>query len=427
MTFWRGPKAWFTHAALGGVGIFFLIPLVWMLSTALKPDEQTMEMPPRFLPYGTLAKLDGQRMVVTRAPAAIGSPGYVVKMQADPPVGAPLKGQSKPVDVADFSLLPRALHDPALLPTERPPAQAAGTAGFARVEIPVGDKSDFVWLPAVVEHPYAASDYMVKKATPTESYGAAGGSGSKAAGADQRLAWDILPKSQLEEHVQPMWENFPASLERMNFLQYLFNTIFVCTLTVAGIVVSSVIIAYAFAFLPFPGRGPLFIITLATMMIPFPVTMIVMYDLFHRLGWLGSFKPLWVPAWFGSAFFIFLLRQFFLGLPKELLDAARMDGCGELEILWHVVLPLSKPAIAMVALFTFLGCWSDYMGPLLYLVNKDSFTLALGLANYHGQHGGTPWNLLMAANLVFSLPLILLFLLTLKTFIKGIATTGMKG
>ena len=199
------------------------------------------------------------------------------------------------------------------------------------------------------------------------------------------------------------------------------------TMTVCGSVVSSVIVAYGFAFMEFRGRNTLFGLTLATIMIPGVVTMVPLYLMYRNLGWVGTFKPLWVSTWFGSAFFIFLLRQFFLGLPKDLLDAARIDGCGELEILWNVVVPLSRPAIAMVALFTFLGTWKDFMGPMIYLNHPSQFTLSLSLQAFASEHGGTPWHLLMAASTVFSLPLIILFFFAMKTFIKGVAMTGMKG
>ena len=198
-------------------------------------------------------------------------------------------------------------------------------------------------------------------------------------------------------------------------------------LTVCGAVVSSVIVAYGFAFLQFPGRNALFGLTLTTIMVPFVVTMVPVYLMYRSFGWVGTFKPLWVATWFGNAFFIFLLRQFFLGIPKDLLDAARIDGCTELEILWNVVAPLSRPVIAMVALFTFLGTWKDFLGPLLYLNHESQFTLSLALQTFQSEHGGTPWHLLMAASTVFSLPLIILFFFAMKTFIRSVAMTGLKG
>jgi multiple sugar transport system permease protein len=240
-------------------------------------------------------------------------------------------------------------------------------------------------------------------------------------------AWDVLPERDIAKTVRIIPENYPVALARVGFGRSLFNTLFLCVMCVAGAVVSSTLVAYGFAFLEFRGRNVLFGLTVATMMIPFAITMIPVYLLYREFGWIGSFKPLWVTSWFGSAFFIFLLRQFFLGLPKDLLDAARIDGCTELEILWHVVVPLARPAIAMVALFTFLGTWKDFMGPLIYLNHPSQFTLSLSLQAFASEHGGTPWHLLMAAATVFSLPLIILFFATMKTFIRGIAMTGIKG
>jgi multiple sugar transport system permease protein len=240
-------------------------------------------------------------------------------------------------------------------------------------------------------------------------------------------AWGILPDSQIRRSAKIIPENYPVALRRVHFTRSLGNTLVLCVLTVLGTVVSSVLVAYGFAFMEFPGSKALFALTLTTIMIPFVVTMVPVYLMYRDLGWTGTIKPLWVASWFGSAFFIFLLRQFFLGLPKDLLDAARIDGCTELEILWHVVVPLARPALAMVALFQFIGSWKDFMGPLLYLTDRSQFTLSLGLQAFQSQHGGTPWHLAMAAAMMFSLPLIILFLLARKTFMKGIVMTGMKG
>jgi multiple sugar transport system permease protein len=172
---------------------------------------------------------------------------------------------------------------------------------------------------------------------------------------------------------------------------------------------------------------------LSTMMVPFPVTMVSLFVMFRWLGehtgmpWLGTFKPLWVPAWFASAFNIFLLRQFFLTIPNELSEAARIDGCSEFGIFYRIVLPLARPALSVVALFSFMGTWNDYLGPLIYLQRPEQFTLALGLQNFQSQQGGTPWHLLMAASLLIILPVLALFFLAQRTFIEGIATTGTKG
>jgi multiple sugar transport system permease protein len=192
-------------------------------------------------------------------------------------------------------------------------------------------------------------------------------------------------------------------------------------------VISNALIAYGFARIRWPGRDVVFALTLATMMIPFPVIMVPVFAIFRELGWVGSFKPLWVPAWFGSAFNIFLLRQFFRTIPTELSDAARIDGCSELGIFWNVVVPLSKPALAVVALFHFMYVWNDFLGPLIYLTDQKMFTLSLGLQFYQSQHGGTEWNLLMAASTLIVLPLIVVFFFTQRSFIQGISLTGLKG
>jgi len=215
--------------------------------------------------------------------------------------------------------------------------------------------------------------------------------------------------------------------EHFDFLLYARNTLVILVLSLAGVLLSSSIAAYGFARVAFPGRGVMFGVCLATMMIPFPVIMVPTYMLFQHLGWIGTFKPLWVPAWFGSAFNIFLLRQFFLGIPRELEEAARLDGCSHWGCFWRIMLPLSKPALAVVALFHTLAVWNDLVGPLIYLSHQEQFTLALGLQSLQSKAGDTPWNQLLAAGTLIILPVLLLFLLAQRTFIRGIATTGLKG
>jgi len=243
-----------------------------------------------------------------------------------------------------------------------------------------------------------------------------------------------FPPQWIPRPFQP--ENYVAVLThpKMHFLLFARNTLIIAVLAVIGTTVSSAIVAYGFAKIRFRGRGVLFAIMLSTMMIPFPVVMASMFIIFRWLGdyhiggqWLGTFKPLWVPAWFGSAFNIFLLRQFFMTIPDELSEAARIDGCSEFGIFWRIVLPLSKPALAVVALFTFLWVWNDFLGPLVYLQSQDQYTLSLGLQTFQSMHGGSEYHLLMAAAVLILLPVIVLFFLTQKTFIQGIATTGMKG
>jgi multiple sugar transport system permease protein len=218
------------------------------------------------------------------------------------------------------------------------------------------------------------------------------------------------------------------------------NTLVIAILTVVGTTLSSAVVAYGFARIPFRGSGILLVLMLATIMIPFPVTMVSTFRIFrwmdvHTDAWLGpdnlfqmlgTYKPLWLPAWFGSAFSIFLLRQFFITVPKELSEAARIDGCTEFGIFWRIVLPLAKPALAVVALFSFMGVWNDFIAPLVYIQRPEQYTLALGLEAFQNQIGGSEWNLLMAASLLVCLPMVILFVLAQRTFIQGIATTGGK-
>ncbi|MGC8553293.1 MAG: carbohydrate ABC transporter permease [Phycisphaerae bacterium] len=231
------------------------------------------------------------------------------------------------------------------------------------------------------------------------------------------------------------WHNYEAIFTRhnSNFLLWTRNTLIIAVLTVLGTTISSAVVAYGFAKIKFRGRGVLFAIMLATMMIPFPVTMVSLFIIFRWLGdhtgmqWLGTFKPLWVPAWFGSAFNIFLLRQFFMTIPDELSEAARMDGCSEFGIFVRIILPLAKPALTVVALFSFMAVWNDFLAPLVYIQRSQQYTLALGLQSFYSQLGNTSWNLLMAASVLVIVPVLVLFFMAQKTFIEGIATTGIKG
>jgi multiple sugar transport system permease protein len=246
---------------------------------------------------------------------------------------------------------------------------------------------------------------------------------------DQTLAYPpvIIPHPIATENFRDV-----INSQYMDFPLYTRNTLLIATLAVTGTTLSSAIVAYGFARINFRGRGGLFAFMLSTMMIPFPVMMLPLFIVFRFIGahtpiqMLGTFKPLWLPAWFGNAFSIFLLRQFFLTIPEGLREAARIDGCSEWGIFWRIMLPLSRPALAVVALFTFMGVWSDFLGPLIFLRDPQQYTLALGLQAFQSQHGGTDWNLLMAASMLVMLPVLVLFVLTQKTFVEGIATTGIK-
>jgi multiple sugar transport system permease protein len=212
----------------------------------------------------------------------------------------------------------------------------------------------------------------------------------------------------------------------IRFPLYLRNTLIVAGLGVVGMTLSSAIVAYGLSRVRWRGRGVVLALILATMMIPFPVLMVPLYLIFRELGWTGSLTPLWAPAWFGGAFNIFLLRQFFMTIPVQLDEAARIDGCSHWSIFWRIILPLSRPALAVVALLHFIYVWNDFVGPLIFLTNQDDYTLALGLQLYQSQAGNTPWNLLMAASALMISPLVVLFVLTQRTFVQGVSADGLK-
>ena len=233
--------------------------------------------------------------------------------------------------------------------------------------------------------------------------------------------------------VPARWVNYIEAWKVDEFTLYLFNTVFrYCIPVVIGTVVSNTLVAYSFGRLKWIGRDVLFAICLMTMMIPGQVTMVPMFIIFKHLGWVNSFKPLVVPSFFAGAYNIFLLRQFFRTIPEELSDSARIDGANEFQILAYVILPLIKPALAVVALFSFMGAWNDYMGPLIYINQSKIYPISLGLANLGAalnQVGikGLAYPYLMAVSTIVTMPIILIFFFAQRTFIEGIALTGMKG
>lgn len=239
---------------------------------------------------------------------------------------------------------------------------------------------------------------------------------------------DRFPGAKIVKKFAPRWHNFREAIRAMKFFpMYLKNTLILCLLTVIGTVASSALAAYGFSRIQWRGRDKLFLVALATMMVPFPVTMVPLYCLFRWLGWIGTLKPLWVGSFFAGAYNVFLLRQFFMTIPKDLSEAARIDGCSEFRIFWQIILPLCRPALMVVGLFQFMYTWNDFIGPLIYLTNQEDFTLALGLQFFQSQQGGTEWHYLMAASALVALPIIVLFFFTQKTFIEGISMTGIKG
>jgi multiple sugar transport system permease protein len=229
----------------------------------------------------------------------------------------------------------------------------------------------------------------------------------------------------------PRWDNYAAVFTLAPFATFLWNSVIVTALAVVGQTLSAAVVAFGFSRFRFPGRDMLFVVVLATMMLPWHVTIVPSFLLYSKLGWINTFLPLIVPSFFGGgAFYIFLLRQFFLTLPRDLDEAAKIDGANSMHIFWQVILPLAKTALATVAIFAFIEHWNEFIGPLIFLNSPEKFTVAIGLRYFIVTPftGDEPREaILMAASLIVALPPLALFFAAQKYFVQGIVTTGMKG
>lgn len=361
----------------------FAVPFVWVVVTSLKPVEQTMTIPPTWIPKAYYTEINGKEIEVKKD-KKITEPSIIARI-----LEGPRSGEKIIISETGIKNNRIALKE-----------QIADRVFEKYYKVEIIKKVKKGWI-KVIERP--EGQYAKKE-----------------------LLWTCVSESELKEKVKFRWNNYAEVFEKVPFFLYAVNTIIVCVLGVFGVVLSSALVAYGFAKIPWKGRDTFFMLTLATMMIPFPVVMIPLYSVFKHLHWIDTLKPLWLPYFFGSAFNIFLLRQFFMTIPNSLIDAARIDGCSEFEIFWKVILPLSKPVLAVVALFHFMFAWNDFMGPLIYLTNQENYTLSLGLQVFQSQHGGTEWHLLMAASTMVILPVLILFFFTQKTFIQGITLSGLK-
>ena len=226
------------------------------------------------------------------------------------------------------------------------------------------------------------------------------------------------------------WKNYIDAMTLLPFGKYLFNTVLITFSVIFGTVFSSTLVAYGFARLKFVGKNKLFGLCIATMLLPGQVTMIPLYVLFSKLGWVDTFLPLIVPAFFGSPFYIFLLRQFFLNIPYEYDEAALIDGASRFRIYWNIILPMAKPAIATVIVFSFIGVWNDFFNPLIYINSFEKATLTLGLNLLKTQiigSGATQWHIIMAGSVIVLIPNIVVFFLAQRHFMKGINVGGIRG
>jgi len=339
----------FSHTIINFVGLFFLVPFIWMLVTSVKSDQDVFHTPPRWLPYDNVTvNVNGQSL-----------PLYNVKTES-------------------------------------------GAKELALIKIVEG-MGTFV----DPQNPTQELQYEIQQGT-------------------TKIAEPIM-------HISFRWRNFPDAMARgsrpgvgASFWVYFKNSLIIAFFTILGTLLSNTPVAYAFARINFPGRDLLFIIVLATLMLPYQVTIIPLYLFFNDyLHWGNTFLPLLIPAFFANAWDVFLLRQFFKTIPEEMCDAARVDGASEWQIFTRIVLPLSVPVLATVTVFTFLYAWNDFTGPLLFLSSPDKFTMALGLRDFQGQRTMV-WNQLMAASAMFTIPIIIAFFFAQKTFIQGIKLTGSK-
>lgn len=250
---------------------------------------------------------------------------------------------------------------------------------------------------------------------------------------DGRGGARLLSKDKVVEvrHLDPVWKNYPDALKFLpkdsNYgLVNLQNTLIIALMSVIGTVLSSSLVAYGFSRLRWPGRDWLFGLVLATMMLPDAVTMMPRFLIFRELHWVDTLYPLWVPSFFAAAFNVFLLRQFFMGIPKELEDASRIDGCSYFGTYWRVMLPMVKPALAAVTIMTFIGAWKDFMNPLIYISSPEKMPLSYVLQLFNSSHGSEP-GMLMAATTLVMMPVIVLFFFTQRYFIEGVTLSGLGG
>ena len=373
----------FIHLALIGCAIVFVLPFLWILVTSLKPVEQTMTMPPTWIPKTYYVEVSGEKLEVKKGITTTESGAIIIVDDG------PEKGERLYITNASLK------DDKALL------------------QVQVADKVFSEYYPIVIEKNVPAGWIKVIEQDQEQNLG-------------DNPYWTFAAPDAIETKIKLWWSNYAMVFKKIPFLTYAKNTLIVCILSVLGTTFSSALVAYGFSRIKWPGRDFFFMLTLATMMIPFAVTMVPLYGVFRKLGFIGSLRPLWVPYMFGAAFNIFLLKQFFMTIPHDLTDAARVDGCSEFGIFLRMIIPLSKPALTVVALFHFMYAWNDFMGPLIYLTDQDTYTLSLGLQIFQSQHGGTEWHLLMAASAMIILPILIMFFFAQKTFVEGIALSGMK-
>lgn len=234
----------------------------------------------------------------------------------------------------------------------------------------------------------------------------------------------VFPASMIPKDIR--WDNFINVFSEITLLSFIKNSLTVALLTTIGTVFSSAFVAYGFARYKARFKNVLFIIIISTLLLPIPAIIIPQFLVFRQFGWVDTFKPLIVPAFFGSAYNIFLLRQFFSSLPNDLFEAARVDGCSEIKTWWRIGLPLCKSALATVAVFQFIWSWNDLFSPAIFLNSPEKFTLPIGMSSLFSPYNKVPWNTIMVGNFYALFPLVILFIYAQKYFVEGIAISGLK-
>jgi ABC-type glycerol-3-phosphate transport system permease component len=452
------------HLMLGVAGLIFAFPFFWLLSTSFKTDREIMMMPPRWLPEippnvkvspylqndvyrslctGTLTVQDVSRLeydLYALNPAGWDGwkfhtsnlgPGSHLVVENNPALEIPYSFEHESKALMSYSVkLPRPLHE-----VDKITLAIHGDASFHKVNLIVEtagavykSDEDFMldtdsWKSAVWEFRGPRQEDVL----PSIRLVKVPGRNSSVTDTDGVKLTVIITKSPyLWAITTKFLTNYKEVTKYVPFLTYLRNTVILVVLNIIAQLFSCTLVAYGFARIRWPGRNVVFVVLLATMMLPGQVTMIPQFLIWKYLGMYNTWQPLWLHSLFGSAFFVFLLRQFFMTIPRDLEDAARIDGCGYFGVYWRIMLPQIKPALAAIAIFQFMGTWNDFMGPLIYISSDNLAPLALGLYTMKSIHASA-WGMLMAASTMMALPAILIFLFAQRYFIRGVTFAGIKG
>jgi len=413
-------KSILSHAALISLSIVFLIPFAWLLTSSFKSESHLFTKPPEWIPRGEYVHLgDGRWAEVIRQevleyhPLEYDEQGRALERRPKRTKVTLVDREGNPLLKDLFTVDPPVDLDD----MDQGIIHAALKEGFAKagIQLPSQPRLKPVWAGYRWEIPVGETTYTLEHRD-----------------ASIHVLTDepsrmVVDSERIETKAWPTFRHYVKGIEGFHFSLFLQNTLRIALFSVIGTVLSSSWVAFGFSILEWRGRDKLFYLMLATMMLPPQVTMIPVFVIFKSLGWCNTYLPLIVPTFLGNAFFIFLLRQFFLTIPRSLDDAARLDGCGELRILWHVILPSARPALATVAAFAIIWTWGDFYWPLLATSSTDMRTLEVGLSVFSDAYSGTRWPLQMAAAVIVLTPVLIVFLAVQRFFVRGATMSGIKG